>query len=72
MAASVPICAATSTGCHKGSKNRHPAGASPHSAQQPPEHRRVLIIGRGRHVLIADKQGIDPKITAAPAPSSPL
>jgi hypothetical protein len=27
--------------------------------EQPSEHRRVLIIGRGRHVLIADKQGIE-------------
>ena len=27
--------------------------------EQPPQHRRVLIIGRGRHVLIADKQGIE-------------
>jgi hypothetical protein len=27
--------------------------------EQPPEHRRVLIIGRGRDVLIADKQGIE-------------
>ena len=27
--------------------------------EKPPEHRRVLIIGRGRHVLIADKQGIE-------------
>jgi hypothetical protein len=36
MAASVPICSATSTGCHKGSKNRHPAGALPHSARSRP------------------------------------
>ena len=27
--------------------------------EKPPEDRRVLIIGRGRHVLIADKQGIE-------------
>ena len=36
MAASVPICSATSTGCHNGSRNRHPAGASPHSARSRP------------------------------------
>jgi hypothetical protein len=27
--------------------------------EQPSKHRRVLKIGRGRHVLIADKQGIE-------------
>jgi hypothetical protein len=27
-------------------------------SEKSPEHRRVLVIGRGRHVLIADKQGI--------------
>ena len=27
--------------------------------EKPPEDRRVLIVGRGRHVLIADKQGIE-------------
>jgi hypothetical protein len=31
-----PICSATSTGCHKGSRNKHPAGASPHSARSRP------------------------------------
>src|SRR5438552_2034584 len=36
MAASVPICSATSTGCHKGSRNRQPAGALPHSARNRP------------------------------------
>src|SRR6516162_3489298 len=36
MAASVPICSATSTGCHSGSRNRHPAGVSPHSARSRP------------------------------------
>jgi hypothetical protein len=24
--------------------------------EQPPEHRRILVVGRGRGVLIADKQ----------------
>ena len=28
--------------------------------EKPPEHRRVLIIQRRRHVLIADEQGIEP------------
>src|SRR6516162_6000567 len=28
--------------------------------KKPPEHRRVLIIGRGGHVLIANEQGIEP------------
>ena len=32
MAASVPTCSATSTGFHSGSRNRQPAGPSPHSA----------------------------------------
>jgi hypothetical protein len=27
--------------------------------EKPTEHRRVLIIGRGRHVLITDKQGVE-------------
>src|SRR5215471_14961821 len=31
-AASVPTCSATSTGFHSGSRNRQPAGASPHAA----------------------------------------
>ena len=28
--------------------------------EKPPEHRRVLVIGCGRDVLVADEQGIEP------------
>ncbi len=36
--------------------------------EKPPEHRRVLIIGRGRHVLIADKQGIERRTAGCRGP----
>ena len=36
-----------------------PGRRLPPFGEKPPEDRRVLIIGRGRHVLIADKQGIE-------------
>ena len=36
MAASVPICSAISTGCHKGTRNRQPTGRSVHSARRRP------------------------------------
>ena len=36
IAASVPICSASSTGCHSGSRNSAPAGRSSHSASRRP------------------------------------
>ena len=35
-AASVPICSAISTGCHKGTRNKQPTGRSVHSARMRP------------------------------------
>ncbi len=36
MAASVPICSAINTGCHKGTRNRQPIGRAVHSASRRP------------------------------------
>ena len=36
MAASVPICSANNTGCHKGTRNRQPIGRFVHSARMRP------------------------------------
>jgi hypothetical protein len=59
MAASVPICSATST-VPQGEQEQASRRSVAPLREKPPEHRRVLIIGSGRDVLIADEQGIEP------------
>jgi hypothetical protein len=59
MAASVPICSATSTGCPQREQEQAPGRGLAPFGEKPPDHRRVLVIGRRRRVLIADKQGIE-------------
>ena len=67
--ASVPICSATSTGCHSGSRNSAPAGRVVPLGQQPSEHRDVLVVGHRHVVVVADEQAVEPRVRAAGARS---
>jgi hypothetical protein len=44
----------------QGEQEQTAGGGSAPLCEKPTEHRRVLIIGRGRDVLIADEQRIEP------------